>query len=124
MFDKEAYWRVRNAKKEGKMAKITPTNVIPKGEKVLREDGREVVNALGEHMVRTKKGMKMVSRKEFRQNKIRNRFGSASNYERVKTEYGFIHAVNPHKIESTYPAFMTNHMRHKERQIKRELARA
>lgn len=133
-FDKKEYWDRRNMGLPGIERPARPKRIekgieVKTGEKKL-VDGKWIdglfPNAEGERMVRTKTGLTRINRKQARQRETVN-MATASNYEFQKEAYGFKHVVakplNGRKTRKlafpSYPSKLTNHIRHKQRQIER-----
>lgn len=127
-FDKKEYWKRRNSK-EKKRGQDDNDSIkfYPKGTDVFRTkaDGTTVpvVNAAGQNLVQMRgKGLQRLSRSEFRR-KSKNRMATASNYQ-YQLEKGFKHEVVKHKVELSHPPRLSNHIRHKQRQVERSLQHA
>lgn len=139
MSSKTLYWKNRKAGKRGQGD--TPSGKLyKKGEKVEYVDRKgkkkEYPNAVGQHLVRVAgRGLQYLSRKESRRRAV-DRDYTRSNYDYITTkrtdqdgnpDHFPGHKPNPEKKKETgpkYPPKLTNHVRHRERQITRELERS
>lgn len=111
---------VENAKTR---KEIPGVKFYPKGEEVpyTTREGKKAnyVNNDGEHLVRMFSGNKLVNRKDYRRAKM----SMGSNLERKP---GAKHVVNKpnYKLElPTHDPKLTNHLRHRQRQVVREMNR-
>lgn len=123
MFNSKDYWKRRKnpdgpLRGQGDEVNI---KVIEKGQDVpyVTRSGKKSLypNAEGSHMIRLGRGFKLVSRKESRRLKFR---------DRSMSKPGAKHSVNPPNHRFTFPTRnpkITNHLAHRERQVIRELNR-
>lgn len=121
-FDKVNYQNRRKDKQRGQGDKLRG-KLVPKGEKVTfinsKGEEKELPNAEGGHLVRTKKGFQKMSRKEVRNAKQKSRAYTTSNYGYQHDKLGFSHTVNAHETKLSIPPSLSNHVRHRERQLNR-----
>jgi hypothetical protein len=124
MFNKTEYWKRRNAKEKKRGQDDSDTiKFYPKGTDVSRtkSDGTTVpvVNSIGKNLVQIRgKGFQNLSRSEFRR-KTKNRLATASNYEYQHAKMGFSHDIKKPGQSLAYPPGLSNHIRHRQRQIER-----
>lgn len=113
MFDKQTYWKNRRQNKRGQGEK-PEGKFYPKGQEA------EYPNALGSHMIKVGKSFNQASRieaRKFEHTKIR--MASHKNYTHQHDKNGFRHVVNEPDSKPSYPPSLTNHLRHRQRQIER-----
>lgn len=97
--------------------------IYPKGAEVkyITREGEEAIypNAQGSHLIRVHgKGIQYVSRKEARRVNRRTP-ATKANYDYQNQKLGFTHTEGKQEIEKRRPAGITNHIAHRERQLKR-----
>lgn len=118
------YWQRRTDDKRGQGDLVTAI-YHKKGAKVefvnSRGEIKELVNALGSHTIAVGKSFQLVNRAEARRNqRAIPHQATTSNYDYQHEIRKFTHAVVSPKSELPYPPSMTNHLRHRERQVIRE----
>jgi hypothetical protein len=122
LLNKKEY-TIRRQKKLRGQGDSVAVKFYPKGETVeYVKDGKkkEFPNAIGSRVLALGKISRRVNRAEIRK-KYADRQGSAKNYkhQQGKWDNPFSHAINEHKHELSFPPGLTNHTRHKERQLQR-----
>lgn len=133
---KATYTKNRRAGKRGQ-GELPQPKIHPKGDtvKYLTREGEkaEYPNADGGHMIQVGRRFKKVNRTEARRYaNTKNRSASKPNYNYQVEKNGFKHAVNepkhavnePKHEREPFSEYMTNHIRHRQRQIIREANRS
>lgn len=113
MFNKQLYWKNRKQGKRGQGENLAG-KFHPKGEDA------DYPNNLGSHMVKVGKSFNYVNRKEARRfEHTKDRAASHKNYRYQHDKNSFTHIVNQPDVRPTYPPSLTNHLRHRQRQVER-----
>lgn len=123
MFDKSIYWKNRKDHKRGQGEK-PKGKLYPKGESIkhINSEGQEAEypNATGSHMIKVGRNFNNVNRVEARKFEYtKDRTASHKNYVHQREKNGFRHVVNESEFKPAYPPSLTNHLRHRQRQIER-----
>lgn len=123
-FDKTDYAKKRKKGERGQGPKDRGT-FYPKGKKVTfinsKGEEKEWPNAAGEHLIRVPgKGLQYLNRKQARM-KNRRTPATKKNYAYQNEKMGFFHDVTVPEFELPYPPGLSNHVRHRQRQVEREL---
>lgn len=125
-FDSSKYWNRRKDNLQGQDYPVP--QVVSKTEKVYVVDKntgkkKEFLSDPGSHLIRSPgEGTLYVNRKTSRR-KDRSHPATKKNYIHQLKEYGFKHTVNKKEFKPSHPPGLSNHVRHRQRQVERELKR-